>query len=57
MTTQDAAAPKEKGLARAAQALARGTEKWFPDAYIFALVGVLVVALAAFANGSAAWRR
>ncbi|KIQ19854.1 Short chain fatty acid transporter [Rhodococcus sp. Leaf7] len=45
-------APTEKGLARTAQALARATEKWFPDAYIFALVGVLVVAVAAFANGS-----
>ncbi|MGU3431989.1 short-chain fatty acid transporter [Actinomycetes bacterium M1A6_2h] len=45
-------ATREKGLARTAQALARGTEKWFPDAYIFALVGVLVVAVAAFANGS-----
>ncbi len=45
-------APAEKGLARVAQALAKGTEKWFPDAYIFALVGVVVVAVAAFANGS-----
>lgn len=52
MTTRDTQAPPEKGLARAAQALARATEKWFPDAYIFALVGVIVVAVAAFANGS-----
>lgn len=46
------AGPGRKGLARVAQALAKGTEKWFPDAYIFALVGVVVVAVAAFANGS-----
>ncbi len=52
MAVRDTDAPAEKGLARTAQALARGTEKWFPDAYIFALVGVLVVAIAAFANGS-----
>ncbi|MDJ0394042.1 TIGR00366 family protein [Rhodococcus sp. G-MC3] len=50
MTTTQA--PAEKGLARAAQGLARATEKWFPDAYIFALVGVLVVAAAALINGS-----
>ncbi|MBG6057988.1 short-chain fatty acids transporter [Cryobacterium sp. MP_M5] len=42
----------EKGLARVAQTLARWTEKWFPDAYVFALVGVFLVALAALANGS-----
>ena len=52
MTTPAQQAPAEKGLARVAQALAKGTEKWFPDAYIFALVGVVVVAVAAFANGS-----
>ncbi|WP_072801716.1 short-chain fatty acid transporter [Rhodococcoides yunnanense] len=52
MTATDTAAPSEKGLARAAQGLARATEKWFPDAYIFALVGVLAVAVLAFANGS-----
>jgi len=42
----------EKGLARVAQRLASWTEKWFPDAYIFALAGVFIVALAALANGS-----
>ncbi len=42
----------EKGLARVAQSLAGWTQKWFPDAYIFALVGVLLVAVAALANGS-----
>lgn len=52
MTTRDVQAPAEKGLARIAQVLARAAEKWFPDAYIFALVGVIVVAVAAFANGS-----
>ena len=42
----------EKGLARVAQTLARWTEKWFPDAYVFALGGVVIVALAALLNGS-----
>ncbi|WP_226345449.1 short-chain fatty acid transporter [Agilicoccus flavus] len=42
----------ERGLARVAQSLARWTEKWFPDAYIFALVGVVVCAVAALLNGA-----
>jgi len=42
----------ERGLARVAQSLASWTEKWFPDAYVVALVGVVVVAVAALANGS-----
>ncbi|WP_067537561.1 short-chain fatty acid transporter [Nocardia crassostreae] len=46
------AASSEKGLARIAQSLARWTEKWFPDAYVVALAGVVIVAVAALANGS-----
>ena len=42
----------EKGLARVAQSLAAWTEKWFPYAYIFALVGVVVISLAAMLNGA-----
>ncbi|MFC9894982.1 short-chain fatty acid transporter [Nocardia sp. NPDC127579] len=42
----------ETGLARVAQALARWTEKWFPDAYVVALAGVVIVAVAALVNGS-----
>ncbi|WP_280431276.1 short-chain fatty acid transporter [Nocardia brasiliensis] len=42
----------EKGLARIAQSLAKWTEKWFPDAYVVALAGVFIVAVAALANGS-----
>ncbi len=42
----------EKGLARVAQSLAGWTERWFPDAYVFALAGVVLVAVAALANGS-----
>ncbi|MEV4126980.1 TIGR00366 family protein [Nocardia sp. NPDC049707] len=42
----------EKGLARVAQSLARWTQNWFPDAYVVALAGVLIVAVAALANGS-----
>ncbi|WP_040740454.1 TIGR00366 family protein, partial [Nocardia tenerifensis] len=52
MTSTMEAAESEQGLARVAQSLARWTEKWFPDAYVVALAGVFVVALAAFANGS-----
>lgn len=43
---------RETGLARFAQALAAWTEKWFPDAYIFAAVGVVLVAVLALLNGS-----
>ena len=42
----------EKGLARVAQSLASWTEKWFPDAYVVALAGVVLVAVAALGNGS-----
>ena len=54
MTEQSATeeSHSEKGLARVAQSLASWTEKWFPDAYVFALVGVVLVAVAALANGS-----
>ncbi|MCA4134234.1 short-chain fatty acid transporter [Arthrobacter sp. M4] len=43
---------QDRGLARLAQRLAGWTEKWFPDAYIFALAGVVVVAVAALAIGA-----
>ena len=43
---------QERGLARFAQRIAGWTERWFPDAYVFALVGVVVVVLAALLNGS-----
>jgi short-chain fatty acids transporter len=43
---------RERGLARFAQRTAGATEKWFPDAYVFALLGVVVVVVAALVNGS-----
>ncbi|MQW77015.1 short-chain fatty acid transporter [Nocardioides sp. dk4132] len=46
------AGSRERGLARFAQLSAAWTEKWFPDAYVFALAGVVVVSVAAFINGS-----
>ena len=52
MTSAVAKSDSEKGLARVAQALAAWTEKWFPDAYVVALAGVVVVTVAALANGS-----
>lgn len=51
-TEEGGATSSERGLARVAQSLARWTEKWFPDAYVVALAGVLIVAVAALANGS-----
>lgn len=42
----------ERGLAKFAQRTAAWTEKWFPDAYVFALVGVVVVCAAAMINGA-----
>lgn len=42
----------ERGLARLAQRSAAWTEKWFLDAYVFALAGVVIVSLAAMVNGS-----
>lgn len=52
MTAVARDAPSEKGLARVAQSLAGWTQKWFPDAYVVALAGVVLVAVAALANGS-----
>ncbi|WP_395309167.1 TIGR00366 family protein [Mycobacterium sp. AMU20-3851] len=52
MTTATRGADSEKGLARVAQSLAGWTEKWFPDAYVVALAGVVLVSVAAFVNGS-----
>ncbi|EBM0725614.1 short-chain fatty acid transporter, partial [Salmonella enterica subsp. enterica serovar Senftenberg] len=42
----------ERGLARLAQRSAAWTEKWFPDSYVFALAGLVIVSLAAMVNGS-----
>jgi short-chain fatty acids transporter len=52
MTSATKGLGSEKGLARVAQSLASSTEKWFPDAYVVALAGVVLVALGALANGS-----
>ena len=52
MTSATEESRSERGLARVAQSLASWTEKWFPDAYVVALVGVVLVAVAALANGS-----
>ncbi|QLY33348.1 short-chain fatty acid transporter [Nocardia huaxiensis] len=52
MATPAVETDSEKGLARVAQALARWTEDWFPDAYVVALAGLILVAAAALANGS-----
>jgi short-chain fatty acids transporter len=51
-STATTADDQERGLARFAQRLAGWTERWFPDAYVFALIGVVVVTLAALVNGS-----
>ena len=43
---------EQRGLARWAQRSAEWTEKWFPDAYVFALAGAVLLAAAAMINGS-----
>ncbi|MBL0748412.1 short-chain fatty acid transporter [Nocardioides sp. G10] len=52
MSTISGTDQNERGLARLAQRSAAWTEKWFPDAYVFALAGVVLVSVAAMANGS-----
>ncbi|KRF15979.1 short-chain fatty acid transporter [Nocardioides sp. Soil796] len=52
MSTSPAAPAQEKGLARFAQRSAAWTEKWFPDAYVFALAGVVIICAAAMINGA-----
>ena len=52
MSASTSTPSRERGLARFAQRTAAATEKWFPDAYVFALVGVVVVVVAALLNGS-----
>ena len=53
MATTDAASPsargteKEGGLVRIAIAFTAWAERWFPDAFIFVAIAVVVVALAA----------
>ncbi len=42
----------ERGLARVGLALADWSERWFPDAFVFAIMAVVVVALGALALGA-----
>ncbi|MGO1069783.1 short-chain fatty acid transporter [Lysobacter sp. CA199] len=50
--TSAASAPVDGPLARFALRSAAWAERWFPDAYVFAALGVVIVALAALAFGS-----
>jgi len=43
---------RERGLAAVAQRLAAWTERWFPDAWVFAAAGVVIVAVAAMLAGA-----
>ncbi len=43
---------EEGALARIALRFTQWAEKWFPDAFIFVAIAVVIVALAAFANGA-----
>src|SRR5215475_14508629 len=58
MATTDAASPsgrgteKEGGLVRIAIGFTAWAERWFPDAFIFVAIAVVVVALAALVNGA-----
>jgi short-chain fatty acids transporter len=48
------AAPTEEGvLVRIAIGFTTWAERWFPDAFIFVAIAVVVVALAALVNGAA----
>lgn len=49
----DSTIPAQNGwMARAALRSAAWAEKWFPDAYVFAVLGVVIVALAAMGFGA-----
>jgi short-chain fatty acids transporter len=58
VATTDAASPsargteKEGGLVRIAIGFTAWAERWFPDAFIFVAIAVVVVALAALVNGA-----
>ena len=45
-------ASQDGWMARAALRSAAWAERWFPDAWVFAALGVVVVALSAFAFGA-----
>ena len=50
--TSPAAEPQEGALVRIAIAFTAWAERWFPDAFIFVAIAVVVVALAALINGA-----
>ena len=50
--TQSINANKEGVLAAVALRFAAWSERWFPDAFVFASIAVVVVALAAVMNGA-----
>ncbi|MFZ1110459.1 MAG: TIGR00366 family protein [Rhodomicrobium sp.] len=50
--SRDLPAGREGPLARAALGFTRWAERWFPDAYIFAALAVILVSAAALANGA-----
>ena len=53
--TPPAAVAKEEGtLVRIAIAFTAWAERWFPDAFIFVAIAVVIVALAAIVNGASA---
>jgi short-chain fatty acids transporter len=50
--TSQAATRQEGALARLAIGFTAWAEKWFPDAFVFVAIAVVIVALAALANGA-----
>jgi short-chain fatty acids transporter len=48
----DRSAPREGILARTALGFTGWAERWFPDAYVFAALAVILVSVAALANGA-----
>jgi short-chain fatty acids transporter len=50
--TSDTRSERERFLARAALGFTNWAERWFPDAYVFVALAVILVSLAALANGA-----
>lgn len=49
----EVATPNERGLARVALGFTSWAERWFPDAFVFVALAVVIVASAALLNGAA----
>ncbi len=53
VVAQEPRTPAESGLARVALGFTDWAERWFPDAFVFVALAVVIVAAAALVNGAA----